>query len=156
MAKLKNKNSTFTKEKPYALTYFNRTLVLSCALALFACASVQSRRLKALAQIDPSLAQKHKGKEAPAYTRHNNKNYIWDTERLRYRVTSVKEKRSQKAPPKEIAKSPAPFSQAPGPQKKSRPRLPKNTKMERRLLFFGITTKAIFGIQSACNIEIRA
>ena len=118
MAKLKDKNSTFIKEKPNALTYCNRALVLSCALALFACASVQSRRLKALAQIDPSLAQKHKGGEAPAYVRHNNKNYVWDTNRSQYEDTSLKGKRSPKAPPKEIAKKSSPSEKAALPSPK--------------------------------------
>ena len=90
---------------PY-LIFFNRLLLLLCITALFSCASAQSRKLKALAKIDPKLAQKYKDGEEPAFVRHNNKNYVWDIKSSQYKDTSVKGKIIKKAPPKEIAKKP--------------------------------------------------
>ena len=79
------------------LTYNRKALLcLACVFALLSCASIESRKSKSLAKIDKALARKYQKGKAPNYFWHNDRNYVWDIGKSKYKNMRGKAKVSKK------------------------------------------------------------
>ena len=75
----------YTRYPPLAYT-----VCFACAFAFFSCASLQDKRVKSLAKIDPKIAQQYEHKRAPSFIKHKGKGYIWHINSLKYQDTSIR------------------------------------------------------------------